>query len=110
MSGGRPAGTAGAHGVIAELALRPERLDAFVALASAFAAECLACEPGCRQFQVLRLASPPQGVLFFEAYDDAAAFEAHRASGHLARFQAAFQGWLTAEQPFRQGRLVPAAP
>lgn len=104
MSGGTPAGAAGAHVVIAELEVKPDRLAAFVARARAFAAECLAHEPGCRQFQVVRLDSTPPHVLFFEAYDDAAAFDAHRASDHLARFKSAFQDMVTGEQPLRQGR------
>ena len=67
---------AGTHVVIAELELKPEQMEAFVALARAFAAECLAREPGCRQFQVVRLATSPHHVLFFETYDDEAAFKA----------------------------------
>jgi quinol monooxygenase YgiN len=98
------ASTAGAHVVVAELELKPERLGAFVALARSFAAECLAREPGCRQFQVVRLETPPHHVLFFEAYDDAAAFDAHRVSAHLVRFKAAFQDMVTSERPLRQGR------
>lgn len=110
MSGGTPAGAAGSHVVIAELAVKPERLGAFVALARSFAAECLAREPGCRQFQVVRLESTPQHVLFFEAYDDAAAFDAHRASDHLLRFKAAFQDMVTGEQALRQGQREQEGP
>jgi quinol monooxygenase YgiN len=99
------AAAAGGHVVIAELELRPERAVEFVALARSFAAECQAREAGCRQFQAVRLASTPPRVLFFEVYDDAAAFEAHCASEHLARFQAAFQGLVASQQPLRQGRL-----
>ena len=90
--------------VIAELVVKPDWLGAFVALARAFAAECLAREAGCRQFQVVRLESTPQHMLFFEAYDDAAAFDAHCASDHLVRFKAAFQDMVTGELPLRQGQ------
>jgi quinol monooxygenase YgiN len=101
------AGAAGTHAVIAELEIKPEWLVEFVALARSFAAECLAREPGCRQFQVVRLYSTPPTaphVLFFETYDDAAAFDAHCASAHLAQFKAAFRAMVTGEQPLRQGR------
>lgn len=110
MSGGTPAGAAGSHVVIAELEVKPERLGAFVALARSFAAECLAREPGCRQFQVVRLESTLHHVLFFEAYEDVAAFDAHRASDHLVRFKAAFQDMVTGEQPLRQGQREQEAP
>jgi quinol monooxygenase YgiN len=104
VSGAATAGAAGTHVVIAELEVKPGQMDSFVALARSFAAECLVCEPGCRQFQVVRLDSTPQHVLLFEAYDDAAAFSAHRASGHLARFKAAFEHMVAGEQPLRQGQ------
>ncbi len=105
MSNGPSAATTGAHVVIAELEAKPGRVEDFVALARSFAAECLALETGCRQFQVVRLDSTPQRVLFFEAYDHVAAFDVHRASDHLARFKAAFKDMVTGEQPLRQGVL-----
>lgn len=109
MNEATPAGAPGAHVVIAELEVKPDRLTDFVALARAFAAECLAREPGCLEFQIVRLDSTSSAaphVLFFEAYDDAAAFDAHCASAHLVRFKAAFQAMVSSEQPLRQGRRV----
>lgn len=99
--------TGSAHVVIAELEARPERRDEFVALATAFALECRRVEPGCRQFQLVMLEGT-HSVLFFEAYDSPAAFEAHARSSHLARFQRAFQGLVARERPLRQGLLVQA--
>jgi quinol monooxygenase YgiN len=104
VSAGPAVDATGSHVVIAELGVKPEHLDAFVARARLFAAECRALEPGCRQFQVVRLETTAHHVLFFEVYDDDVAFDAHRASGHLARFRADFQEMLTGEQPLRQGR------
>ncbi len=95
------------HVVIAELEVKPQRMEEFIALARLFAAECLACEPGCCQFQVVRLSSSPYRVLFFEVYQDLAAFDVHRASDHLVRFKAAFQDMVTGEQSLRQGGLEP---
>ena len=88
---------------IAEFDVKAESLDDFTALAHRFARECLDSEPGCRQFDVVRLESTPRGVLFYEAYDDAAAFEAHVGSPHLARFKAAFPQLITGERPLRRG-------
>jgi autoinducer 2-degrading protein len=42
-------------------------------------------EPGCRTYGIHRSLEHPRTYLFFEEYDDAAAFEAHRASPHFAR-------------------------
>ena len=89
--------------VIAEFEVRPDSFGDFAALARGFARECLDNEPGCRQFDVVQLESTPRGVLFYEAYDDAAAFEAHCASAHLARFKAAFPPMIVGERPLRRG-------
>ncbi len=110
MSGGAAVHPAGLYIVVAELRARPECVDAFIALARGFAAECLAMERGCRQFQVVRLASSPAHVLFFEAYDDEAAFGVHSRSAHLQRFKAAFQDLVLGEQPLRLGWLEPVGP
>lgn len=97
------AAAAGACVVIAELQVKSLRKSEFVALARDFADECLAREPGCRQFQVVLIETTPNHVLFFEVYDDADAFETHRASPHLTRFKAAFDGMVQAEMPLRYG-------
>lgn len=89
--------------VIAEFEVKAESFDDFIALARRFAQECLDSEPGCRQFDVVQVESTPQGVLFYEAYDDAAAFDAHCASAHLARFKAAFPPLILGERPLRRG-------
>lgn len=94
------------HVVVAELEARPGHREAFTALATAFAAQCLAREPGCRQFQVVALAEAPQALLFFEVYDSPAAFEAHGRSDHLARFQQAFAGMVHSARPLHQGTLA----
>lgn len=91
--------------VIAEFDVKTESYADFVALARGFAAECLAHEPGCRQFDVVQLETTPHAVLFYEAYDDASAFEAHRQSTHLARFKAAFPPLIVAERLLRRGLL-----
>jgi quinol monooxygenase YgiN len=109
VSNGHSVAAAGGHVVIAELEVKSERMEDFIVLARAFAATCRIREPGCRQFQVVRLDSTPNHLLFFEVYDDIAAFDVHRASDHLVRFKATFQGVVTSEQPLRLGSLEPEA-
>ena len=91
------------HVVIAEFEVKPTRLDEFVALAHRFSVDCLESEAGCWQFDVVQLAMPPNSVLFYEAYDDVTAFEAHCRSPHLAEFRKAFKGLVISERPLRQG-------
>lgn len=99
----RPSHKVGACVVIAEFEVKPESLDAFVALARRFAQECLESEPRCLQFDVVRLESTLNGVLFYEAYDDATAFAAHCTSAHLSRFKTAFPNLIVGERPLRKG-------
>lgn len=91
------------HVIVAEFEVRPECYEKFVALARRFSVECVESEPGCWQFDVVELATPPNGVLFYEAYDDVAAFEAHCRTPHLAAFRDAFKNLIIGEKPLRQG-------
>jgi quinol monooxygenase YgiN len=43
-------------------------------------------EPGCVRFDVMKVADKPESVFLFEYYKDEAAFQAHRASAHYAKF------------------------
>ena len=91
------------HVVIAEFEVRPERFAEFISLARRFSVECFENEPGCRQFDVVELAATPNGVLFYEAYDDVAAFQAHCLTSHLAAFKSAFKDLIVGEKPLLQG-------
>jgi quinol monooxygenase YgiN len=96
-----------AYVVIAEFEVLPARLGDFLTLARGFAGECLSQEPGCRQFDVVVLEGTPAGVLFYEAFDDIAAFEAHGRASHLAVFKAAFRSLVVGERALRKGRRGP---
>lgn len=100
----RPAIEVGACVVIAEFEVKPDSFGDFTALARRFADECLEREPGCRQFEVVQLETTPNAVLFYETYGDAAAFEAHCRSDHLARFKATFPPLIVGERPLRRGQ------
>ena len=97
------------HIVMAEFEVRPECFAEFIALARRFSVECVESEPGCWQFDVVELATTPSGVLFYEAYDDVEAFQAHCRTPHLAAFQSAFKDLVVGEKPLRQGSRASAA-
>ena len=63
---------------------KPDKIDAFKEAILGHATRCLEREPGCLQFDVSQ--DPKNSARFFlyEVYRDEAAFDAHRASPHMA--------------------------
>ena len=57
-------------------------------------------EPGCRQFDILMLASNPNHVFLYEVYDNEAAYQAHRATDHFKKY-AATTGNMVAQRNAR---------
>ena len=64
-----------AYVVIAEVTVPPERLADFIAFSLEDAQDSVAKEPGCQQFDVLSSADGSPTVVFYEVYDDRAAFD-----------------------------------
>ena len=87
--------------VVPEFVVKPECIDAFLALAQDDAHHSLADEPGCRQFDVVQMEGAPNHVLFYEVYDSRAAFDAHLQTPHLARFREGFPALVVEERPVR---------
>jgi quinol monooxygenase YgiN len=87
--------------VIPEFVIKPDCIDAFLALAQDDASHSLADEPGCRQFDVVQMQETPHHVLFYEVYDSPAAFEAHLQTPHLARFREGFPALVVEQCPVR---------
>jgi quinol monooxygenase YgiN len=87
--------------VIPEFVVRPECIDAFLALAQDDARRSVADEPGCRQFDIVQIEGAPLHVLFYEVYDSRAAFDAHLQTPHLARFREGFPALVLEERPVR---------
>ena len=74
--------------VVAVLRAAPGKGDA---LESFLVEQCRvvrATEPGCLAYRLHRAKDDPDQFLFYEAYVDDAAFDAHRRSPHLAEFRA----------------------
>lgn len=67
--------------------VNPERVDDFARFITEEAADCVANEPGCRQFTVSRSVEKPNVFTLAEFYDDMAALEAHRLTPHFILFQ-----------------------
>lgn len=87
--------------VIAEFQVKPGHMADFLALAHDDATHSVSLEPGCRAFDVCVSEADDETVVFYEVYDDRAAFDAHLETPHLARFRAGFPALIVTERPVR---------
>jgi quinol monooxygenase YgiN len=87
--------------VIAEFEVKPDRREDFLALAHDDARCLVANEPGCHIFDIAVDQADPNSVVFYEVYDDRAAFDAHLATPHLARFRAGLPECVAQQKPVR---------
>ena len=74
--------------IIVDFRLKAGRLADFRRVVDENARASAQREPGCRRFDVLVPSGEADRVVLYEIYDDRAAFEAHMASAHFAKFQA----------------------
>jgi quinol monooxygenase YgiN len=56
-------------------------------------------EPGCRQFDILVLASNPNHVFLYEVYDNEAAYKAHRETDHFKKYFATTANMVAKRDP-----------
>jgi autoinducer 2-degrading protein len=75
--------------VIVDFSIKPERLAQFMPLMLENARLSRETEPGCRVFDVCADPKEKTSIFLYEVYDDRAAFDAHLASAHFKRFDAA---------------------
>ncbi len=73
--------------LIAELALFPGQLDAYLDRGLRHRAIVLEQEVHCRQFDILVNNEKENSVILYEVYDDMAALEHHRQTAHMAAYQ-----------------------
>jgi quinol monooxygenase YgiN len=82
------------------LDIAPDQFDKFMAAAKENAVAS-AKDPGCREFSIAVSQDDPHHIMFFEVYDNAAALDAHRATDHFKKFQAATKD-MVAKRDVRQ--------
>ena len=70
---------------VVEYDIVPGQVDNYLAAAKENAAAAVK-EPGCRAFDILVSQKDPNHVLLVEAYDNAAAVEAHRETAHFKKY------------------------
>jgi (4S)-4-hydroxy-5-phosphonooxypentane-2,3-dione isomerase len=83
--------------VIVDFQIKPERVAEFMPLMVENARASRETEPGCRQFDVCVDPADKTRVFLYELYDDRAAFDAHLATAHFKRFDAAVGAMLASK-------------
>ena len=75
--------------IMVDFRLKPGVKSAFRRLIDDNARASCRDEPGCRRFDVMESPSEADRIVLYEIYDDRAAFDAHLATAHFKRFDAA---------------------
>lgn len=70
-------------GVVAKLTVKPGMEKDFEVVAKELVAKVNANEPGCKLYELHRLADTPNVYVFMERYADQAAVDAHRATDYF---------------------------
>ena len=83
--------------VIVDFKIKPERLAEFMPLMVENARASRETEPGCQVFDVCVDPKDKTTVFLYELYDDRAAFDAHLATSHFKRFDAAVASMVAAK-------------
>ena len=74
--------------LIVDFEVQPGKSDEVLKLVSENARNSVAKEPGCYQFDVLRVADQPDRLMLYEVYENEAAFKAHGTMPHIQEFLA----------------------
>jgi quinol monooxygenase YgiN len=74
--------------LIVDVEVKEGTADRVLALVSENAHNSVAKEPGCHQFDVLRVTDRPNRLMLYEVYDNEAAFAAHGKTAHIQEFLA----------------------
>ena len=85
--------------------IKPEFVDQFRARVLQQASDSLRLEDGCQQFDVSVDENDPSIVFLYETYDNAAAFDTHRATPHFADFSQTIADWVDSKELRRLTRL-----
>lgn len=99
----------GSYVVLVEFRLKSGSRGDFRLLVDENARMSARMEAGCRRFDVIEPADDPDSVLLYEIYDNRAAFDAHVASRHYAKFDAESAGYVVGKT-VTVGKLVCEGP
>jgi autoinducer 2-degrading protein len=80
--------------LVVNVEIKSDQVDRFMAMALENAKAARETEPGCRQFDILVDPSDRKKVMFYEVYDNEAAFQAHQQTAHFKKYFDQALGYL----------------
>ena len=83
--------------VCVDFEVDPASLDAFLTIMQKNAADSLANEVGCHQFDITQDPQNPTKLFLYELYNDAVAFELHKKASHYLEFNQLVSEMVTAK-------------
>ena len=83
--------------VCVDFEVDPASLDAFLTIMQKNAADSLANEVGCHQFDITQDPQNPTKLFLYELYDEAVAFELHKKASHYLEFNQLVSEMVTAK-------------
>ena len=92
--------------LLVEFDVKPESLDAFMALIDVNARASVEREKGCFQFDVMQTIDAPHKVVLYEVYASEQAFAEHMTMAHTQTFLAAAKPLVTGQRAARLTRKV----
>lgn len=96
--------------VIVDFTIVPQHASEFSVAMCDNAAQSLAVEAGCRQFDVCVDPTNRNEFFLYEVYDSKAAFDLHLKSEHFLRFNEIVAPWVASKLVKTLNRIQPASP
>ena len=93
--------------LVVHLEIKPEAVSQFMPLALTNAKMTRETESGCRQFDVVVDPKDATKVVFYEVYDNEAAFQAHQQTAHFKQYVDTALQYLTSRVRTQYKRLAP---
>ena len=91
--------------LLVEFQVHPEQIDRFHELIRINASASVTTEPGCLQFDVVRVIEDPCRVVLYEVYRDEDAFKAHMTMAHTKTFLEAAKSLVSKQTVTRLERV-----
>ena len=93
--------------MLVHVEIKPGEVERFMPLLLENAKASRETEPGCRQFDIVVNNEDPTKVVFYEVYDNEAAFQAHQQTPHFKKYVETALQYLSSRVRTTYTRVAP---